>query len=106
MTKAETKKLLQIMAALYPNWHPEDLDLAVDAWRAVLQDETAQDMADALREFAKEDKKGFPPSPGMLIDLAEKARERRKWEAMAAAITAKQIERMRLKAEERKLIGG
>lgn len=106
MTKAETKKLLQIVAALYPNWKPEDLDLTVSAWSAVLEDEKAQAMADALREFAKEDKKGFPPSPGMLIDLAEKVMERRNLEEMAAAITAKQIERMRLKAEERKLLGG
>ena len=68
MNKAETKALLQIVSALYPNWKPENLDLTVGAWTAVLEDENAQEMADALKRYARNDKSGFAPSVGQLLN--------------------------------------
>lgn len=85
MTKAETKRLLQLMASIYPNWKPENLDLAVEAWSAVLAEEEAQDMADALKLYARKDSSGFAPAPGQLLAMKESV----KWKRVEAALTAK-----------------
>lgn len=76
MDKHEAKKLLQIVSALYPNWKPDNLDLTVEAWSAVLADEDAQTMANALKIFAKRDESGFAPSPGQLLKFKQSAQMR------------------------------
>lgn len=89
MTREDTKRLLQIMSAIYPNWKPDDLSIAVDAWTAVLQEEDAQIMANALKEFARTDTSGFAPSPGSLREIGKQIGKRMYWSRVSAAITAK-----------------
>jgi len=38
MTRDETKRIIQIMCATYPNWHPSDLSSTVDAWHLMLEE--------------------------------------------------------------------
>lgn len=85
MTREETKRLLRIMASLYPNWKADNPSLTVDAWTAVLANEDGQEMADALKLYARRDTSGFSPAPGQLIALKDSAR----WERVEAEITAK-----------------
>lgn len=89
MTRDETKRLLRIASALYPNWRPDELGIAVDAWSAVLADQEAQTMANALKEFARTDTKGFAPSPGQLIEIGRGIEKKMYWERVSNALTAK-----------------
>lgn len=100
MTRDETKRLLQIMKSLYPNWKPNDISLAVDAWASVLDEEEAETMAKALKLFAKGDESGFAPAPGQLIAL----KKRVEWADFEAKLMAKQY--WMLPDGEKPMIGG
>ena len=89
MTRDEAKKLLQITAALYPNWRPDDLGMAVDAWAEVLSDQNWEVMARALKEFARTDTSGFAPSPGKLIEIGDGITRKMYWGRVTQAITLK-----------------
>ena len=89
MTRDDTKRLLQIVRALYTNWNPDELAVAVDAWSAVLADQDAQVMANALKEYARTDTSGFAPSPGKLIEMGKTIEKKMYWQRVSAAITFK-----------------
>lgn len=68
MTRDETKKVIEAIASVYPNWHPDNPSLTVDMWAAIMSDYPYSAVSDALREYARS-KNGFAPSPGQLIGL-------------------------------------
>lgn len=85
MTREETKRLLRIIAGLYPNWKADDPSLTVDVWTSVLADEDGQEMAECLKIYARRDNKGFAPAPGQLIAL----KKSNSWEGITEMLTAK-----------------
>lgn len=88
MTRGEAAKLLAIVHQLYPNAKAADNPAAqAGAWAMVLDKWSFPQMEAALMAFAANDVKGFPPSPGHLVDmavnLAEKGDEMTEQEAWA-----------------------
>ena len=67
MTREETKRIIQIMCATYPNWKPADLSNTVDAWHLMLEDYPYNQIAIALKAYVTSDASGFAPSVGQLI---------------------------------------
>ena len=67
MTRDEVKRIIQIMCATYPNWHPADLSSTVDAWHLMLEDYPYNQIAIALKAYVTSDTSGFAPSVGQLI---------------------------------------
>lgn len=84
MTREETKKIVMIMSSTYPNWHPLDMTLTVDAWTLMLEDFSYNQMAAALKAFVLSDTGGFAPSPGQLIGMADKLGNGEELSEMAA----------------------
>ena len=68
MTRAETKQILAIIGVYYPNYHPENKELAVNAWHEVLEDLDYNQIAMALKIYARTNTSGFAPTPGQLIE--------------------------------------
>lgn len=67
MNRDETKRIIQIMCATYPNWKPADLSHTVDAWHLMLEDYPYNQIAIALKAYVTSDASGFAPSVGQLI---------------------------------------
>ena len=67
MTRDEAKKLVMIIKASFPNWHPDDLSFTVDAWAAMLRDYDYRDAETALRIYISTDTSGFAPAIGQII---------------------------------------
>lgn len=71
MTRGEAAKLLALVHQLYTNAKPaDDLVAQAGSWALVLDKWSYPQMEAALMAFAANDVKGFPPSPGQLIDTA------------------------------------
>lgn len=68
MTREEAKKLVMIITAYYPNWHPADLTFTVNAWYAALKEYNYKNAELALLTYTKTETKGFAPSPGQVIE--------------------------------------
>ena len=68
MTKAETRAILAIIGIYYPNYHPTNQELAVNAWHEVLSDMDYKQISLALKIYARTNTSGFAPTPGQLID--------------------------------------
>lgn len=67
MSRDEVKKIIQIICATYPNYHPADLSSTVDAWTFMLEDYSYNQIAVALKAYITTDASGFAPSVGQLI---------------------------------------
>ena len=67
MNRDETKRIIQIMCATYPNWKPADLSQTVDAWHMMLEDYPYNQIAIALKAYITSDASGFAPSVGQLV---------------------------------------
>lgn len=72
MTRDETKKIIMVITSLYPNWHPTDMSLTVDAWTSVLDGFSYQQISVALKAFVLTDTSGFAPSVGKLIGILDR----------------------------------
>lgn len=71
VTRGEAAKLLAIVHQLYPNAKAADNPAAqAGAWAMVLDKWSYSQMEAALMAFTANDVKGFPPSPGQLVDMA------------------------------------
>ena len=71
MTRDETKGLIAIMVSLYPNFKPDNISATIDAWHAVIKDQTLKDMQNCLMVYAKTDRSGFAPSVGQLLNYLD-----------------------------------
>lgn len=72
MTREETKKIVMVIVATYPNWHPLDMSLTVDAWTSALDGFSYQQISTALKAFILTDTSGFAPSVSQLIGLLDR----------------------------------
>lgn len=68
MTREETKKIIMVMAASYPNYKPTDISMTVDAWQMMLEEYSYSEIALALKAYITSDNSGFAPSIGQLIE--------------------------------------
>lgn len=73
MNKTEAKKIVAVMMATYGNFKPEDPDMTAEVWANVFNDIPYQTLNAALSVYIREDKTGFAPVPGQLMDLIVKA---------------------------------
>lgn len=72
MTRDEAKRIVAVITAAYPNWHPENLSLTVDTWAFALESFTYQQISTALKAFILSDTSGFAPSIGQLTGLLDR----------------------------------
>ena len=76
MTDQETWKIVYVLKATYPNhfkgYTTADLDNIVTAWGMVFEDYSYEVVAQGLKVFLAGDTKGFPPSPGQVMDCIVK----------------------------------
>lgn len=68
MTREETKKIIRIMCATYPNFKPNDLTETIDTWDFLLEEYTYQEISLALKAYIATSTSGFAPSIGQLIE--------------------------------------
>lgn len=72
MTKPEVAKLIYVIKATYPNtfqkYTTQDIDNMIAAWLSVMEDYTYEQASAGLKIYLSSDTKGFPPSPGQVID--------------------------------------
>lgn len=100
MTRGETAKIVYSVMALYPRFFKDYTDeesvKMVDAWNFVLDEYGYAEVSTGLKVFATNDKNGFPPSPGQVIDCIHKSKQNplqdmtaaEAWELVYAAITS------------------
>lgn len=72
MNREETKKIVRIMVASYPNFKPTDIKDTIDAWEMMLSDYPYEVVAIALKTIVTTDLSGFAPSIGKIIDEIHK----------------------------------
>jgi hypothetical protein len=75
MTRDETKKILMLMGAVYPNFKPDNLTATVDAWYLMLSDFEYADIENALRIYVRTSDEQFAPSVNKLIAMIRKPQE-------------------------------
>lgn len=67
MTRDETRNILMLIQAAYPNYHPQDKTVTIDLWTEMLSDYNYEQVSMALKAFISTDTNGFPPSIGQII---------------------------------------
>lgn len=76
MTDSDAGKLIYTIRAVYPGhfqkYSQADLKNMVAAWTLVLGDFTYEQASVGLRIYMASDTKGFPPTPGQVIDCLSK----------------------------------
>lgn len=72
MNRNETLKILAVIKAAYPyyynNQSEEDLKTVVSLWQGMFEEYEYPLVSGAVRAFIASDKKGFPPSVGIVFD--------------------------------------
>jgi hypothetical protein len=70
MDREETKKIIRIICASYPNYKPADISETIDVWANMLSEYSYEHIAVALKTYIATDTSGFAPSIGELIQKA------------------------------------
>lgn len=77
MTENEVAKLVYTVKAVYPahfaKYTTQDYKNMIMAWGSVLEDYAYQQASAGLKIYMASETKGFPPSPGQVIDCITKA---------------------------------
>ncbi len=68
MTRDETKKILMVVQAAYPNFCPPDKTVTVDTWHKFLGEYSYEQVDAAIGAYIRSDKSGFAPGIGMVIE--------------------------------------
>lgn len=74
MNRQETQKILAVIAATYPNYHPESKSAAVDAWTMAFADVPYEQVSQGLAMYMRTERTGFAPSPGQIMGQLDAAR--------------------------------
>ena len=67
MTREEVIKLLMMIKAAYPNYNPQDKNVAANIWHEMLKDYDANAVMASFKAYLADDPNGFAPSIGQLI---------------------------------------
>jgi len=70
MTRDEVKKLMMVITATYPNYHPENMKHTIDSWYWHFKNDDYNLIGMALIEYDRNNTTGFAPSPGQLLNMA------------------------------------
>ena len=105
MTKSEAAKIIFVMRSYYPGAFQKlsarDIENMADAWQYVLEDLSYADVSRGLKVFVRSDTKGFPPSPGQVIDCIAKVQLPQELTATEAwTLVAKALSNSAYHAEE------
>lgn len=72
MTRQETSKIMRIITAAYPDFYKSCSEIekmeALALWAEMFKDYPAKVVAYATKAFIAEDKKGFPPRIGQIME--------------------------------------
>lgn len=68
MTRDETKKILMVVQAAYPNFNPPDRTVTVDTWHRFLGDYTYDQVDAAVGTYIRSDTSGFAPDIGKVVE--------------------------------------
>lgn len=72
MTRDETKKIIMVISASYPNFKPQDIRMTVDTWQMMLDEYSYTQVSMAVKAYIASDTSGFAPSIGQVIGLMNK----------------------------------
>ena len=103
MTREETKELLMMIRAVYPNFNvrPEEMTPTINAWHMMLEEYPAQAVSGAFKMYVKTNDTGFAPSVSQLIGCMYKPKENdRLSEGEAWALVKKAIKDGNYHAQE------
>ena len=77
MTRDETKELLMMIRAIYPNFNvkPAEMTPTINAWHMMLEDYPADAVMAALKIYVKTSDSGFAPGVSQLIQSLYKPTE-------------------------------
>lgn len=102
MTKDETRKLLMMINAAFPNFKVENPNETVDVWQWALEEYPANVIIGALQIYIKTNTTGFAPSVSQLIGCAYAPKENDSLsEGEAWALVKRAIQDGNYHAEER-----
>lgn len=68
MTREETKKILMVIQAAYPNYNVPDKITAIDTWFSFLGEYTYTQVDAAVGTYIRSDTSGFAPTIGQIIE--------------------------------------
>ena len=68
MTREETKRILMVVQAAYPNFSPSDKTVTVDTWHKFLEEYPYEQVDAAIGTYIRSDTSGFAPGIGMVIE--------------------------------------
>lgn len=68
MNRQETEKIILMMQAAYPNYHPNKV-YTINAWSVMLDEYDYKTVETALKSFIMNEKDGFAPSIGQIVDI-------------------------------------
>lgn len=69
MTKNEVSQLIAILKEYYPrDMESTNMEAKVSAWHLILKDYDSKTIMNAAIAFVSNDKKGFMPTPGQILD--------------------------------------
>lgn len=92
MTREETKQILMVVQAAYPNFNPPDRAVTVDIWHRFLGDYTYAQVDAAVDTYIRSDTSGFAPDIGKVIEklqtlfMESSLNEMAAWEMVLRAI--------------------
>ncbi len=92
MTREETKQMLMVLQAAYPNYRPQDKTIAINTWYDALCSHPAPKINAAVKAYILSDTSGFAPSIGQVIDKmqlfddAEEINEMAAWQMVLKAM--------------------
>ena len=64
MTREETKTIIRVLMAAYPNFKPESLTETVQIWHMMLEDVDYKLISLAVKSYIRTNNSGFAPSIG------------------------------------------
>lgn len=72
MNREETKKIVRVIMAAFPNWHPDNLSDVIDAWSMFLDEYDYNNVAKAVKAYTLTNTSGFAPSIGQIVGMMQK----------------------------------
>lgn len=90
MTRDDTKNVIGLIIAAYPNYHPENMTATVDLWWKVFEDAPVEQVAAATTAYITTNTSGFAPTIAevrqLLIPETQEMGELEAWEIVAEAV--------------------
>ena len=72
MKKVELMKIFYVIKASYPRFYKDytalEIEQLLSVWGLVLADYSYEQVSNGVRHYLATDVKGFPPSPGQIVD--------------------------------------